>query len=115
MKIKMKLLLLCAAVAPFLMMNYSQQIDNRFGCVCAFNFDDDRSVELIIPDYEHEGNSTNDSISVQENENDPSLEFETDPDPAYEKVTGQVNENDPAHKYENDPALAYENDPEACI
>ena len=36
MKIKMKLFLLCAAVAPFLMMTSSQQNGSRFGCVCAF-------------------------------------------------------------------------------
>ena len=35
MKIKMKLLLLCAAVAPFLIMNSGQQSGSRFGCVCA--------------------------------------------------------------------------------
>lgn len=36
MKFKMKLFLLCAAVAPFLMMTSSQQTGSRFGCVCAF-------------------------------------------------------------------------------
>ena len=36
MKIKMKLFLLCAAVAPVLRMTSRQQNGSRFGCVCAF-------------------------------------------------------------------------------
>ena len=57
MKIKMKLLLLCAAVAPFLMMTSSQQNGSRFGCVCAME--------------KGNSNEPNEKVTGQEDENVP--------------------------------------------
>ena len=61
MKIKMKLLLLCAAFAPFLVMTASQQDGSRFGCVCAM----EKFPESGI------GSGENCSSSSHQNENAP--------------------------------------------
>ena len=78
MKIKMKLFLLCAAVAPFLMMNSGLQNGSRFGCVCAFEKFPKSGI----------GSGENCSSSSHKNENAPApaLAFENDSSPECDRV-----------------------------